>query len=97
MISTPNSDFSLTLLLVGGGGESPPVVFLICTKNRLRYRHETWGLFVTIHWANCVKILTSLLAQRRLQGHFRGGTFRLTSSFPTFSTDQRAAEACNSY
>ena len=38
LIETPMSEFAkLTLLLVGGGAESaPPVVFLICTENRLR-------------------------------------------------------------
>ena len=43
--------------------------------------------------AYCAKILTSYLAQRRLQGHFCGGTFRRTSSFPTFFTDKRTDTA----
>ena len=86
----------LTLLLVGGGANRPPGVFYLYQKP---FALAPWnlGLFLTVHWAYCVKILTSYLAQRRLQGHFCGGTFRWTSSFPTFSADQRAAEACNSY
>ena len=66
----------LTLLLVVGVETVPLWFFISVPKIVCASAMKLGGLFVTIHSAYCVKILTSYLAQRRLQGHFCGDTFR---------------------
>ena len=88
----------LTLLLMGEGRIGPlqcfsdlyQTPFALAPWNLGTFSNHSLGVL-------CKIILTSYLAQRRIQGHFCGGTFLWTSSFPTFSADQRSAEARNSY
>ena len=63
-IFSDGKQFPLTPLLVGGGNW-PPRGFsdLYQVKSCLCQRHETWGLFITIYWVCCAKILTSTLCR----------------------------------
>ena len=84
--------------ITGGGGNCPPPGdFSDVYQKQFALAPWNFGTFPNQSLGVLCQNLPSNLAQRRFQGNFCGGTFRWTSSFPTFSADQRAAEACNNY